>query len=145
MVSRSSDLVEIDGELCALTVIADITERKRADEQLQHLSGEPCGRRTRSKEESRWICTTRLVKTSSLWQPCLVNSGPRFHPVRTRHPKQKMRHSRRRQVAGFRGFRDRPNDCGPVLAVAFVRAGTGILSNRSFSRWHGRTAGRSSM
>jgi PAS domain S-box-containing protein len=49
MVSRSSDLVEIDGELCALTVIADITERKRADEQLQCLSGELL----RSQDEER--------------------------------------------------------------------------------------------
>jgi PAS domain S-box-containing protein len=49
MVLGSSDLVEIDGELCALTVIADITERKRTDEQLRRLSGELL----RSQDEER--------------------------------------------------------------------------------------------
>jgi PAS domain S-box-containing protein len=37
-VLRSSDLVEIDGELCGLTVIVDITERKLADEAVAGMS-----------------------------------------------------------------------------------------------------------
>jgi PAS domain S-box-containing protein len=37
-VLRSSDLVEIDGELCGLTVIVDITERKLADEVVAGMS-----------------------------------------------------------------------------------------------------------
>lgn len=37
-VLRSSDLVEIDGELCGLTVIVDITDRKLADEAVAGMS-----------------------------------------------------------------------------------------------------------
>jgi PAS domain S-box-containing protein len=37
-VLRSSDLVEIDGELCGLTVIVDITERKLSDETVAGMS-----------------------------------------------------------------------------------------------------------
>ena len=37
-VLRTSDLVEIDGELCGLTVIVDITERKLADEAIAGMS-----------------------------------------------------------------------------------------------------------
>ncbi|MFI5248124.1 MAG: ABC transporter substrate binding protein, partial [Nitrospirales bacterium] len=37
-VLRSSDLVEIDGELCGLTVIVDMTERKLADEAVAGMS-----------------------------------------------------------------------------------------------------------
>ncbi len=37
-VLRSSDLVEIDGELCGLTVIVDITARKLADEAIAGMS-----------------------------------------------------------------------------------------------------------
>jgi len=51
-VVRSSDLVEIDGELCAMTVIADITERKQAEDALSTVSQ----RLIEAHEEERaWI------------------------------------------------------------------------------------------
>jgi PAS domain S-box-containing protein len=35
----SAELIEVDGESCALSVIADVTERKMAEEERAHLSG----------------------------------------------------------------------------------------------------------
>jgi len=45
----SAELIEVNGEPCALSVIADITERKRAEEALASLSG----RLIKAQEEER--------------------------------------------------------------------------------------------
>ena len=45
----SAELIEVNGEPCALSVIADITERKAAEEALASLSGRLIG----AQEEER--------------------------------------------------------------------------------------------
>src|SRR6266478_1375798 len=75
IVNYSGELIEVGGRKCLLSVCEDITERKRAEEDLRRLSGQLL----RSQDEerraaSRATCTTPRDRISSFWRPPWLSS-----------------------------------------------------------------------
>ena len=75
MMLRSAELIELDGETCVINVTRDITERKRAEEQIRTLNSELRQRVTELQEANRELDAFSYTVSHDLRSPLIVIGG----------------------------------------------------------------------